>query len=54
MKDQGGHGGASADETTVPFITVGLPCSSEEKYVFDPYFLLMCKLKTDMDYQLND
>nr|XP_018896552.1 PREDICTED: GPI ethanolamine phosphate transferase 2 [Bemisia tabaci] len=31
MKDQGGHGGASADETTVPFVTVGLPCSSEEK-----------------------
>lgn len=30
MKDTGGHGGSSFSEITTPFITLGIPCSSEQ------------------------
>lgn len=30
MKDSGGHGGSTAGETVVGFVSIGIPCSPEK------------------------
>lgn len=33
MRDSGGHGGASSEETTVPLVALGQPCTERSKEI---------------------